>query len=299
VPSPEIRESGSSAEARNPQGRSGQAGNAAPAFGEDTLGYAAEFADEAKPGEYFQGVEGDVDLPPVEALAGTGHVVVVVVVPSLAKGDEGEEPVVFARVRGRKAALAEEVGERIDGKRTVPEENGAQEEAPGEQAPAAHEEQGDGEDGGGHQVVLVEPAKFGKLGEVADVVEARVVEFVGKNPADMRPPKPEERGRVEVLLLVRETVVMAMMGGPPEDTLLRGRHGHPGDDKLEPAAGLEGAVGEIAVIAGGDEEHADFVEEDAGDEIGPAKLNEEDAEGGEMDHQKGYGRNQLKASAIG
>lgn len=57
-------------------------------------------------------------------------------------------------------------------------------------------------------------------------------------------------------------MMMAVMSGPPENTLLRGRHGHPSDDELEPAAGLERAVREIAVVAGGDEKHADFIGEE-------------------------------------
>src|SRR5262249_10317121 len=42
----------------------------------------------------------DVDLPPEEALVGRRLIVVVVVVPALAKGDQGDEPVVAAVVAG-------------------------------------------------------------------------------------------------------------------------------------------------------------------------------------------------------
>ena len=36
--------------------------------------------------------------------------------------------------------------------------------------------------------------------------------------------------------------MMAVMGGPPEDAFLGGGHGHEGDDELEDAAGLIGAM---------------------------------------------------------
>jgi len=81
--------------ARSPSGRGGREGLA---FGEDVVGDAAEFADEAKPGEGLQAVVGEIDLPPVRALADGGHEVVMVVVPTFAESDEGEEPVVLAGV---------------------------------------------------------------------------------------------------------------------------------------------------------------------------------------------------------
>src|SRR5258706_7919163 len=100
------------------------------AFGEDVVGDAAEFADDAEPREELQAVVGEIDLPPIKTLAGGGHEVVMIVVPAFAEGDQGEQPVVLAGVGGREAALAKDVGERIDGERAVPEEDGAQEKAP-------------------------------------------------------------------------------------------------------------------------------------------------------------------------
>src|SRR5258705_2962806 len=71
------------------------------AFGEDVVGDAAEFADEAEPGEDFQGVKGEIDFPPIKTLAGGGHEVVMIVVPAFAEGDQGERPRVLAGVVGR------------------------------------------------------------------------------------------------------------------------------------------------------------------------------------------------------
>ena len=70
-------------------------------------------------------------------------------------------------------------------------------------------------------MVFVEPAELGKFSEVGDVVDARVVVAVGDDPADVGPEETEERGRVDVVVLVGEAVMMAVMGGPPEDAFLR------------------------------------------------------------------------------
>jgi len=269
------------------------------AFGEDVIGDFAKFADEAEPGKDFEGVEGDVDFPPVESLTRTGHVVVMVVVPAFAEGDEGEQPVVFAGVCGGETAIAEDVRERIDGEGAVPEQGGAEEKAPSEQGPAANQPEGDSQDGGGDEVILVQPAKFGIFGEVADVVETSIVVPVGEDPANVRPPEAEERGRMEIVFLIGEAVVMAMMSGPPKDALLRGGHSHPGEDELEPAAGFEGTVREVAVVASGDEEHTEFVDEEAGNQIGPLERKEEDAESSEMNEKKRNCGNELQPCAVG
>ena len=100
------------------------------AFGQDFFGDAAEFADQAEPRENFQRVVGDVDFPPIEALTGAGHIVMMVVVPAFAERDQGQEPIILAGVGGGETAIAENVRERIDGERAVPEKNGAEEEAP-------------------------------------------------------------------------------------------------------------------------------------------------------------------------
>src|ERR1700736_3540465 len=84
----------------------------------------AEVPDDTAPGKNLQGVVGDVDFPPEKTLAGGGHEVMVVVVPAFAEGQQRQEPVVLAGVVGFVAARTEQMGERIDGKRVVPEKCG-------------------------------------------------------------------------------------------------------------------------------------------------------------------------------
>src|SRR5271170_7148116 len=222
-----------------------------------------------------------------------------IVVPAFAESNEGEEEVVFAGVRGWETALTENVRERIDGKRAVPEQYGTQEETPGKQRKAADEIQDDAENGGWNEVVFVQPSEFGEFGEVADVVEARFVVTVGKNPADVRPPKAEQGGRMEVVFLVRIAMMMPVMSGPPEHSFLRGRHRHPGDDELKPAAGLEGAMREVTMVARGDKEHANFVSQQAGEGVIPFEREEEDAQGDEMNQGKRDGRDNVKTRPVG
>ncbi len=76
----------------------------------------------------------------------------------------------------------------------MPEECGAQAEAPEEEREATDEKKRDNENGWGNEIVFVEPAEFGKFGEVADVVHPRADVLVGHNPAEMRPEKTKERG---------------------------------------------------------------------------------------------------------
>src|ERR1700710_1486155 len=58
-------------------------------------------------------------------------------------------------------------------------------------------------------------------------------------------------------------MVMAMLGRPPQHALLRAALGEKGEDELEGPAGREGAVREIAMVAGGDREHTKPVERHA------------------------------------
>ena len=59
-------------------------------------------------------VIGHVDLPPDKALIGGTLVVMMVVVPALAKSEEGDPPVVATRVGGGIAPTSKEVADRID-----------------------------------------------------------------------------------------------------------------------------------------------------------------------------------------
>src|SRR6516165_2330224 len=222
-----------------------------------------------------------------------------IVVPAFTEGDEREHPVILAGVGGIKAAVAENVRERVDGERAVPEQRRAQTETPGEQAPAAGQPQSDAEERRRDEVILIEPSELGKLGEVADVVEARVVVTVREDPADVRPPEAEERGRVQIQLLIGEAMMMTVMGSPPEHALLRGRHGQKSQSELKPPAGLKRTVRKIAVVARGDEKHPQLKQNQTGDQVGPVKRHKENGKGQKVNQGERDARKDLQTRPIG
>ena len=165
-----------------------------------------------------------------------------VVVPAFAEREDGKQPVVAARVGGFIAARTEQVCERIDGEGVMPEQHSAEAERPDKHRPSADKPQHRAKHRRRHYVIFVQPAQFREFRKIADVIHARVVVFVGENPADVRPEKAEQRGRVQIQFLVGIAVMVAMMGRPPQHALLRRRHGHEGDDELEDAASLKRPV---------------------------------------------------------
>ncbi len=99
---------------------------------EHAFGRVSQIPDKAKDRENPQEIVAEVDLPPEEALARAALVVMVIVVPSFAHGDEREKPVV-ARIVGRLVApLADYVRKRVDGERAVPKKDRRHEETPDE-----------------------------------------------------------------------------------------------------------------------------------------------------------------------
>ena len=57
-------------------------------FGEQVNWYFAQIPNDAKPGEDFQRVVGDVDFPPEEALARGSHKMMMIVMPAFAEGKQ-------------------------------------------------------------------------------------------------------------------------------------------------------------------------------------------------------------------
>lgn len=136
-------------------------------------------------------------------------------------------------------------------------------------------------------MVLIQPTEFGKFSEVTDVVKTSLVVTIRDDPADVGPEKPEQRGGVQVLLLIGKTMMVAMMGSPPQNPFLHGSHGHESDHKLKETAGLIGAMRKIAMITPGDEEHAHFVHREAGHRQVPVKWEGKYQKGYQMDQHEG------------
>ena len=91
------------------------------------LGNRTQIPDDAQPGHANQEVIGHVDFPPEKTLAGGNGIVVMVVVPAFSESQKRGEHVVAALVGGVESLLTPHVGQRVDQKGIVPEQNGAQE----------------------------------------------------------------------------------------------------------------------------------------------------------------------------
>src|ERR1043165_996972 len=200
----------------------------------DVVGHAVQVPDQADRGEGAEAVVGDIDFPPVEALARRGLVVMVVVVPALAEGEEGEREVVARVVVVLVAARAPEMGQRVDGERAVPAQHLGDAETPDEGFEAADDRRRRAERDRRQHPPAVEPAQLGIAREVLDAREVGVLEVAREEPAMVRPPEARLTDRVQVARRVGVLVVDAMMRGPPQRPLLRGERGADAEHKLKP-----------------------------------------------------------------
>ena len=114
-----------------------------------------------------------------------------VVVPALARGQDGQDPAVAGIVRSGVTTLAEQVGERIDREGTVPEQDGGNHEPPYEPEGSSHQQEGEAQREGRQQLVaiLVEPAELGILVKVGDESGISRVPCIAEDPADVGVPE--------------------------------------------------------------------------------------------------------------
>ena len=94
-------------------------------------------------------------------------------------------------------------------------------------------------------------------------------------------------------------MVVAMVGGPPQDAFLGRGHGHEGDDELKHAAGFVGTMSEIAVVSGGNPEHAEGDQGHTSDEIGPVERDEEDSQSEQVHYGERRDADEGDAGAVG
>ena len=94
-------------------------------------------------------------------------------------------------------------------------------------------------------------------------------------------------------------MMMTMMSGPPENSLLRGGHGHEGNDELKGAAGFVRAMRKIAVVAGGNEKHSKDEKGEAREKIQPVKGKEENSEREKMNDGERYCKENRNTGAVG
>ena len=219
----------------------------------------------------------------------------VVVVPALAEGDQGQDQAVAAEVVGVVAAVADDVGQRVDAEGGVVGQHRAEAEAPGQQLAArgaqlrrvdrqvvAQHVQPHGQGQRRQRVPAVQKAQLGVFREIGNALQLRLGVLGAHDPADVGVEQALHGGRVDVLRLVGILVVMPVMGRPPQRAHLGRRAAEKGQDELEHAPGFVGVVREVAVIAAGQREHADRVGRHHGPEGGPAEAGPEDRQRDDM-----------------
>jgi len=81
-------------------------------------------------------------------------------------------------------------------------------------------------------------------------------------------------------------MVMPMVGRPPQHALLRGGHREERQEKLEDPAGLERAMGKIAVISHRDRNHSQIVAADSEQNPFPSNPGLNGQEAHQMDAEK-------------
>ena len=108
----------------------------------DVIGDCTKISDQAEFREKLESVVGDIDLPPVEPLACRAVVAVVVVVPTFAEGDEGEDERITGIIGRLETAFAEGVRHAVDEECAVKEEDCRDEESPYENLETARSKAG-------------------------------------------------------------------------------------------------------------------------------------------------------------
>jgi hypothetical protein len=101
-----------------------------------------------------------------------------------------------------------------------------------------------------------------------------------EHPPEVSVPEASQHGGVGIARLVGEAMMAAMSARPPERPVLHRAAAEPGQDELEEAARLEGAMREVSVIPRGDAEHLEQIaaKGDRGDPPGERHEGREDAE---------------------
>ena len=145
--------------------------------GHRPFGRLTQIPDDAEPAQELQRRVADVDLIPAKTLTSCGRIMMMVVVPTFAEGQQCDQPVITAIIIGGKVAFAEQVTDRIHHERHMIDQNRAEEEAPGQAGQAADEVAKDAQKNAGDDVELFEPAQFRVLSPILHLIPAAVVEF--------------------------------------------------------------------------------------------------------------------------
>ena len=131
-------------------------------------------------------------------------------------------------------------------------------------------------------VETVEPNQFRKTGKVLNAMILRRIETVAHEPAGMGAEEAVLDWRMGICGCIGVSMVLAMVGCPPQRPPLRRRGAQEGEDKLRRTRGLKSAVREITVVNSRDRKHAHEVKRGRGGNRGPAPADQKNAETSKM-----------------
>lgn len=189
---------------------------------------------DAEKAQHFQDVVRHVVLPPVKPLARAVHEVMVIVVPSFTHRQNREKPIVAAIVVRFVTLISEHVAQRIDRERSVPQEHRAQEKANQERGRTTNQIRRNREHRRRKKPIPIQPYELGVFGQILDAAVIRFLVFRDEQPTDVRIPKSATR-IVRIAVLVRQTMVHAVMRSPPKRPFLSARLGQESQNELKKA----------------------------------------------------------------
>lgn len=120
-------------------------------------------------------------------------------------------------------------------------------------------------------MVTLEEAELRELHEVFYQFPTGFYELSAQDPTDMCPPHAVDARWMNVFFSIRELMVVAVMGCPPDRTLLSRCGTDECEHELKPPTRLVAAMREVAVIHTGNAEHAHNVEQHAHGECDPTE----------------------------
>jgi len=236
---------------------------------------------------------GRIPMVPLDTVTVVLGELVVEVVVSLTKGEQGTEPAVVAGMVGAEvlhSSTETGVGKGVDEESGVVDNHHLQQcsvevaTSPITPTKAADESRGkDAATEGDGEVVVVLEHDDGVRLEVTDIHVAVLGGVgVGEHPTDVGEVEAAI-GIVGVLVGVDVAVVDTVVTSPPLDGALEGASTGDGHDPLEGLGGREGAVAEQAVVPHGDTEAIDEVEDEPDD--GSVLLQGNSTQHGSEHHQ--------------
>ena len=111
-----------------------------------------------------------------------------------------------------------------------------------------------------------------------------------ENPSQMAVNEAVTSRRMDILQRIGLQVMLAMLGGPPQNAFLRARLGKEGECELKCPAGRVGAVRKVPVVTSADREDAQPIHRRAQCQRLPCDARPDRRDAGDMHQREGKGR---------